>query len=153
MSTEIPPVVPDDRQVERRAGWHTPDDCFKLLDVQKAMDSIFARLKEGNDRMDSIFGHLEASDIRMGCMEDNIAGNHRGVSQDIKCIETKLDANTEATDENKKDTARILEIVEMGEGLFKGVKFIGKWLRRSIMWVVPPALAVIGLWQSLRPPK
>jgi len=60
----------------------------------------------------------------------------------IDCLESKLDDNTQKTD-------RIFEIVAMGEGFFKGVKFTGKWLRKAIMWVVPPIAAVIGLWQAL----
>jgi len=142
--------------VERRKDWHTPSDCFKLLDVQQAMDSIFARLKEGNDRMDSIFGHLEQSDVRMGCMEDNIAGNHRVVSQDIKSLEVMMSENKKALDENTaktNDTYEILddtyEILEMGRGFFKGIAFTGKWARRLVMWVVPPVVAIIGLWQAL----
>lgn len=135
--------------VDRRADWHTPNDCFKLLDVQKAMDSIFARLKEGNDRMDSIFCHLEQSDVRMGCIEDNIAGNHRIVSQDIKSLEAMMDANKKALDENTAKTNDTYEILEMGRGFFKGIAFTGKWARRLIMWVVPPVVAIVGLWQSL----
>jgi hypothetical protein len=118
--------------VDRRKGWHTPDDCFKLLDVQKTMDSIFGKLADG--------------DVRMGCIEDNIAGNHRMVTEDIKSIEAKLDENTAATNE-------LLEIIQMGESFFKGVAWTGKWLRRIVMWVVPPVAAVVGLWQTLRPPK
>ena len=114
--------------VERRKDWHTPSDCFKLSDVQKAMDSIYAQ--------------LEAGDIRMGCMEDNIAGNHRITTQDIKLIEAKLDENNAATLE-------LLEIIQMGKGFFRTLGFIGKWARRTVMWVVPPVVAIIGLWQAL----
>lgn len=44
----------DKRQAERRADWHTPADCFRLLDVQKAMDQVNDRLDKGQERMDSI---------------------------------------------------------------------------------------------------
>lgn len=134
MATEIPPVITtsDDRRTgERRKDWHTPEDCPKLLDVQSTMDRIFSRLKEGDERMDSIFGHLIENKGRMDC------------------IESKLNSNTESLNDNTEKTNRIFEIVEMGEGLFKGVKFIGKWLRRIIMLVVPPVATVIGLWQML----
>lgn len=141
MTAEIPPVVP-----ERRQNWHTPDGCFKLLDVQAAMDRILHRLKEGDDRMDSIFGHLEANDVRMGCMEDHIAGNHRVVCDDMKDLKTELKENSQKTD-------RIFEIVEMGEGLFKGVKFTGKLVRRIIMWFGPPVSVILGIWYVIRPPK
>lgn len=131
MTAEIPPIVPERREVERRKDWHTPEGCHKLLDVQTAMDRIFNRLKEGDERMDSIFGHLIESKGRMDC------------------IENKLNANTKSLNDNTEKTNRIFEIVEMGEGLFKGIKFTGKWLRRSIMWVVPPVAAIIGLWQMI----
>jgi len=114
--------------VERRKDWHTPNDCFKLLDVQKAMDSIFKKLEDG--------------DIRMGCMEDNIAGNHRVVCDDIRELKAALY-------ENSAQTREIFEIIEMGKGVFKFFFVTGKWLRRIIMWVVPPVAAIIGLWQAL----
>jgi hypothetical protein len=82
-------------------------------------------------------------------MEDNIAGNHRITSEDIKSLEKKLDENSRATEENRQATAEALEIIRMGEGLFKAVRFTGKWIRKIIMWVVPPVLAIVGLWQAL----
>lgn len=150
MTAELPPVVPEERrQGERRADWHTPETCFKLLDVQTTMDRIFDRFKEGDVRMDSIVEGLEDSKITIGCMQDNIAGNHRIVSADIKALEAMMEANKKALDENTAKTHDIYEIVEMGRGFFKGVAFIGKWLRRIVMWIVPPVVAIIGLWQAL----
>lgn len=139
MTAEILPIAPapEDRRTtgERRRDWHTPEDCFKLLDVQTAMKSI-------NER-------LEDADVRMGCIEDNLAGNHRITSEDIKSLEKKLDENSRATEENRKATAEVLEIIRMGEGLFKAVRFVGKWIRKIVMWIVPPVLAIVGLWQAL----
>lgn len=145
MTAEIHPVVqsidrPTQRRIkERRKDWHTPNDCFKLLDVQTTMDSIFKKLDDG--------------DIRMGCMEDNIAGNHRIVSQDIKSIEAMLAEHKKELTENTAKTNEIFEIVQMGKGVFKFFFLTGKWLRRIVMWVVPPVAAIVGLWQSIRPPK
>lgn len=68
----------------------------------------------------------------------------------IHCIETNLDENTKATDEIRKATTEVLEIIQMGKGFFRAVGWIGKWLRRIVMWVVPPVVAIIGLWQSLK---
>lgn len=51
--TVIPPIV-DQRRVERRADWHTPQDCFKLIDVQAAMTGVNDRLDKGQTRMDRI---------------------------------------------------------------------------------------------------
>lgn len=64
----------------------------------------------------------------------------------VTCIEGKLDTNNAAT-------AELLEIIQMGKGFFRVVGWIGKWLRRIVMWVVPPVAAIVGLWQSIRPPK
>lgn len=59
----------------------------------------------------------------------------------ISGIETKLDENNKATNE-------LLEIIQMGKGFFRAVGWIGKWIRRIVMWVVPPVVAIVGLWQS-----
>lgn len=149
MTAEIPQLVEDQRHGERRAGWHTPNDCFKLLDVQATMDRIFARLKEGDARMDSIFGQLEDAKVTIGCMQDNIAGNHRVVSEDIKSLELLMAMHRKELQENTEKTDRIFEIVEMGEGFFKGIKSTGKWIRRIIMWVAPPVTAIVTLWYTL----
>ena len=150
MTAELPQIVSDDRRHgERRADWHTPETCFKLLDVQETMNRIFARLKEGDARMDSIFSQLEDTQTTIGCMQDNIAGNHRIVSDDIKALEATMSEHRKALDDNTAKTDRIFEIVEMGEGFFKGVRFAGKWLRKTIMWVVPPVTAVVTLWYTL----
>jgi hypothetical protein len=113
------------------------------------MDRIFARLKDGDARMDSIFSQLEDTQTTIGCMQDNIAGNHRIVSDDIKALEATMSEHRKALDDNTAKTDRIFEIVEMGEGFFKGVRFAGKWLRKTIMWVVPPVTAVVTLWYTL----
>lgn len=149
MTAELPQIVSDDRRHgERRADWHTPETCFKLLDVQETMNRIFARLKEGDARMDSIFSQLEDTQTTIGCMQDNIAGNHRVVSDDIKALEVTMSATQKDLAANTAKTNDIYEILEMGRGFFKGIAFTGKWLRRIVMWVVPPIAAVIGLWQS-----
>lgn len=154
MTAELPPINSDDRRHgERRADWRTPNDCFKLLDVQSTMDRIFARLQEGDERMNSIFGQLEDTQTTIGCMQDNIAGNHRIVSEDIKALELTMSDHRKALDENTAKTNDIYEILKMGRGFFKGVAFTGKWLRRIVMLVVPPIATVIGLWQLIRPPK
>lgn len=133
MTTDTIPIAEDRRQGERRSDiGHTPETCFKLLDVQKTMDSIFKQLEDG--------------DTRMGCMEDNIAGNHRVVCEEIRDLKASLSENTEQTKE-------IFEIIQMGKGFFRTVGWIGKWIRRIVMWVVPPVVAIIGLWQSVRPPR
>lgn len=129
MSDKTTPIEEEKRKGERREGWHTPETCFKLLDVQHTMDSIFRKLEDG--------------DTRMGCMEDNIAGNHRVVCDDIKDLKTALYDNTAQTRE-------IFEIIQMGKGFFRGIAWTGKWTRRIIMKVAPPITAVLGLWYAIK---
>lgn len=148
MTAEITPIIEERRHSERRSDWHTPETCFKLLDVQETMNRIFARLKEGDARMGSIFSQLEDTQTTIGCMQDNIAGNHRVVSDDIKALEVTMSEHRKVLDENTAKTNEIFEILEMGRGFFKGIAFTGKWLRRIVMWVVPPVAAIVGLWQS-----
>lgn len=109
------------QEARRASDGHTPETCFKLLDVQETMDLIFRQLADGKERMD--------------------------------CIEVKLDANTKATQANADGNAKILEIVQMGEGFFKGVKATGKWARKIIMFFAPPITAAIALWYSIKPTK
>lgn len=149
MTAEITPIIEERRHSERRSDWHTPETCFKLLDVQETMNRIFARLKEGDARMGSIFSQLEDTQTTIGCMQDNIAGNHRVVSDDIKALEVTMSEHRKVLDENTAKTNEIFEILEMGRGFFKGIAFTGKWLRRIVMWVVPPVTAVVTLWYTL----
>lgn len=130
MTDTMPPLVSasDRRHGERRSDWHTPNDCFKMLDVQRTMDSIFGELAEGRARMDGIEKKLES--------------NHIAATDGLNRLAS-------SQEESRQDMIRVLEIVSMGEGFFKGVKFAGKWLRKAIMWVVPPIAAIIGLWQML----
>ena len=137
--TTIPPIVQERREGERRAGWHTPETCDKVIGVQAAIEGLRKQLDDG--------------DVRMGCMEDNIAGNHRVVCQDIKSLEVMLEEHKKELAANTAKTAEIFEIVEMGEGFFRGVRFVGKWLRKIIMWVIPPVIAIIGFWESIKPHK
>lgn len=134
--TTIPPIVsaPEERRTngERRKGWHTPDDCPKVNEFQTAMDSIYEHLKEGS--------------VRMEAMEKAIFENNRIATENLERLEKKQDVNQAATDS-------IAEILEMGEGFFRGVRFVGKWLRKIIMWVIPPVIAIIGFWESIKPHK
>ena len=133
----IPPITVEEerRMYERRQGWHTPETCDKVIGVQAAIEDLKKQMTLG--------------DFRMGCIEDNIAGNHRITSDDIRLLQSKLDENTKATEESKRANAEVLEIVQMGKGFFHGVAWIGKWMRRTVMWVVPPVVAIVGLWQAL----
>ena len=133
MSKPIP--ITEHRTGERRADWHTPADCYKLLDAQTAMDGINKRLDDGS--------------ARMGRIEDTIEANHRKAGVDRRRLEDKLDANSAATNE-------LLEIIQMGKGFFRGVAFAGRWFRKILMWVLPLATAIVSFWWAITghvPPK
>lgn len=132
MTAEIPPIVDDHRVSERRKNWHTPQDCPKVSEFQDALDSIFGHLKEGSARMDGIERRLEA--------------NHIAATDGLNRLAS-------SQEENRQDMSRVRDIVEMGEGFFKGIRFIGKWARKMIMWFGPPASILLGIWYTIRPQK
>ena len=105
------------------------------------------------DEIDSIYQHLDEGNVRMTAIEKSMADYHKTAAEDRKRLEAKLDENSQATEESKKATDEILEIIQMGKGFFRSIAWTGKWLRRTVMWVVPPVAAIIGLWQALKPPK
>lgn len=96
--------------------------------------------------IDSIYQHLDEGNVRMTAIEVSMDDYHKTAAGDRQRLEQKLDENSAATLE-------LLEIIQMGKGFFRAVGWIGKWVRRIVMWVVPPVVAIIGLWQSLKPPK
>lgn len=115
-------------QVERRADWHTPQDCHKLLDVQTSMKQINERLDKGQARMDSI--------------EKSIADGHAVSAADRGRLEAKLDLNSVATNE-------LLEIIQSGKGFFRWVGKVGDWTRSVILWTLPVATAILAFWYVL----
>jgi hypothetical protein len=119
MNTPIPIV--EHREGERRADWHTPADCYKLLDVQAAMDGVNKRLDNGSARMCRI--------------EEKIVENYDLAAQDSKRVEDKLDANTDATGE-------ILEIVQALKGFVKVMAVIGK----VVGWAAAIAAPLLTIW-------
>lgn len=120
--------ITDHRKLERREGWHTPEDCQKLLGTQHAMDEINKRLDTGT--------------LRMERMEATIEANHKTAKEARTRLEDKLDANSAATNE-------LLEIIKMGKGFFRGLAWTGKWLRRILMWVLPLATVIMTFWYQL----
>lgn len=124
---EIHPVTTEEKRVgERRADWHTPADCFKLLDVQQ-------RLDDGSGRMTRI--------------EESIAEVRSTMMETHARFEAKLDANSRATDAAATATAEILEIISTAKGFFKGMNYLGL----AVKWVTGVSAAVLGLyftWKS-----
>lgn len=132
MTAEIPPVVAERRMEERRKDWHTPEDCFKLLDVQSMVDKIFARLDDDKKRMDSIFGHIEEANVRMGCLEDNVAGNHRIVSEDIKELEATMREHRKALDENTEKQIRLSRLLKWERVFSKVLRLLANGCAESL---------------------
>jgi len=107
---------------------HTPETCDKVLGLQAQVEAVKAQLEDAHKKID--------------------------------VLEAKIDSNNKALEENTSKTNEIFEIIQMGKGFFRtvgwiggvcfrAVGWIGKWLRRIVMWVVPPVVAIIGLWHSI----
>ena len=106
---------------EQRADWHTPADCFKLIDVQQ-------RLQDGSGRMERI----EAS------IEELKAGQ--------EAMKVKLDENSKATADSAEGIAEVLAIISTAKGFFRGVGVIGS----VIKWVLGLATAALAFWFTLK---
>lgn len=100
---------------ERREGWHTPADCFRLLETQE-------RLDKGSERMQRI----EDSIVEVKANQVKMAEAHTR-------FEIKLDGNSNAT-------AEILDIISAAKGFFRGAALIGNALK----WVLGIATAIIA---------
>jgi hypothetical protein len=127
--SETIPIVVDQRCTnpvpfegpERRSDWHTPADCFKLLDVQQRLDDGSGRMKRIEDSIES----LKDAHAR---------------------IEIKLDANTRSTEMSSEATAEILEIISTAKGFFKGASAIGAVFK----WALGIATALVAFWAALK---
>jgi hypothetical protein len=106
---------------EQRKDWHTPADCFKLLDVQQRLDDGSGRMKRIEDSIES----LKDAHAR---------------------IEIKLDANTRSTEMSSEATAEILEIISTAKGFFKGASAIGAVFK----WLAGIATAGLALWFTIK---
>lgn len=117
---------------ERRADWHTPDDCHRLLDAQTSMDEVKASISGINFRLDK-------GQLRMDKIEDAIFANHLEAVTERKRMAELLQKNTDVTTEIK-------DILEAGKGFFRAVGKIGSFARAAILWVLPVVTAVLSLW-------
>ena len=129
------PIIPPPG-IERRVGWHTPNDCFKVINVQTAMDGVNARLDEGHIRMCAIEAGLASAN---DCVS---RGEHVHAR-----LETKVDSVG-------ADAAELLEIIKNAKGFFRVVGKISGWLRTFLLWTLPLATAVLSFWYviSNQPP-
>jgi hypothetical protein len=118
--------------VERRAEWHTPEDCHKLLSVQEAMDGVNQRLDDGSARMTRI-------EESVTHVNDCIKSNNDAALVHRRKFEATLDKNTVATSE-------ILEIVSALKGFIKVVKVIGKF----VAWAAAIAAPIVAIWFTVK---
>lgn len=131
MTAQIQPIV-EKRAGERRADWHTPEECFRILDVQGAMDDVKDSIAGINERLDK-------GQNRMDKIEDTIFANHLESMTERKRLESLLQKNTDVTTEIK-------DILDAGKTFFNVIGKIGGWTRTVILWVLPIATAVLSFW-------
>lgn len=138
MDAKQAPILIDNRQGERRAGWHTPDDCAKLLSTQTAIANLSKRMEDGSARMWSIESlikaNAEASAADRDLIKQTILENSILAAQDRDHIKQTLTAMQEP-----------MEIIGSLKGFARGVIATGKWTRRIIMFLAVPAAAIFSL--------
>jgi len=133
--TAQPQSINDHRHTERREGWHTPVDCYKLLATQEMVAGLHDEMAGVNKRLDD--GHA-----RMCAIEASVDAVTRTIDAGVIAharLEKKLDANNRATDE-------LLEIISMGKGFFKWTGRIANFLRQAILWLLPVVTAILAFW-------
>lgn len=109
---------------ERRTNWHTPDDCARIGDVQKSVDDIAVRLKEGDDRM----ARIEA--------------NQADAKTQRELVKAKLDSTVDSVDE-------LLDILRAAKGFFTTLGLLGN----VVKWAAAVAAPVVALWLTLKGDK
>lgn len=115
MTTEKPVFV------ERRKGFHTPEDCINMGTVKSQFDAGSERMMRIEDSLTRLSEHQIESDkarVRM---------------------ESKLDTNTEIT-------GQLLEIIQAGKGFFRTLG----WLTDAAKWVAALAVPIVGLWYAIK---
>lgn len=121
-------VVEEKRKEERRSDWHTPTDCYKLLDVQTTVDKIEKRLDDGSARMTRIEESIEDQRVRSDRIEHNIKG-----------IRTNLNENTKLTQE-------LVDILKAAKGFFR----VLGWISTGVKWTAGLATGGIALYLALK---
>lgn len=115
--------------IDRRSfDGHTPETCFKLIDVQRIVDDVKQELVAGAVRMTAIEASIASL---VSIIENNAAAHDR--------VETKLNANNQATDE-------MLDIIQSGKGFFKTMRFLGQ----IVKWTLGIATAIFAFLATLK---
>ena len=116
---------------ERRADWHTPADCFKMIDVQQRLEDGSGRMK----RIESSIEELKANQVNM--METHAR------------FEKKLDENSKSTADSSEAIGEVLAIISTAKGFFKGMGVIGTVLK----WGLGIATAILAFVLTLKAGK
>ena len=164
MAPPVPhPVIPitDNRKQRRRSSDHSPEDCYKLLNAQVALDDV----KAHQEQLAVVSKQLDASISSVLAIIEKGAASHARVEArlestvaEIAEINAKLLDGTdrfgkleEAQLKSAKDRERLegkldhstdkidkmLGIVEAGEGFFKVTTWLGSTIK--------PLVTLIGL--------
>ena len=115
----------------------------KLASDNKAHIPMIETACRKQSEIDSIYQHLDDGNARMTAIEVSMAEYHKTAAEDRQRLEAKQDVNN-------ADTAELLEIIRMGKGLFRGAAWIGKWARKSVMWLGPPISILVGIWYTIK---
>lgn len=72
-----------------------------------------------------------------------------GLKAQLKVSQLQINGIDSKLDENNVATNELLAIIKNGKGFFNTLGFIGKWIRRIILWVAPVVTALISLWYAI----
>ncbi|MCF8156320.1 MAG: hypothetical protein K9K35_09980 [Rhodoferax sp.] len=108
--TKTIPIVQDKRQRERRADWHTPEDCSKLVEFQSTVDDIQKQLKDGastratlTEDVKEIKESLTSGSSRMQAIEGSVGSVREIITQGAASharVEEKLNEQCTVTQLN-----------------------------------------------------
>lgn len=139
-------IVPDTLSgaVAIDIGWHTPESCPKILDLQEALSGVHRRLDAGHTRMQKIEAELEeisktvdiGAVIRAKLVVD-VAANGEALTR----VEHSLASNS-------RETTEILSNMQAINGFSK----VSSWIFKALQLLFATAAAIVGFyvaWSNL----
>lgn len=115
-------------------------------EIAKKIAEAIAKLAREAFTDSNLDAHKKDHELRFLGLEEQFAlGEAR-----MGTIEASIVKNTEETAASAKVSQEIYEIVAMGKGFFKSLAWIGKWIRRILMWVLPLATAIMAFWYTMK---
>jgi hypothetical protein len=139
---------------EPTADGHTPENCPNMAEVEGRFADGTTRMKRIEDSIMEVkttlaanevstLAHRRKSEAGLQEVHNKLAESEKQTAEHRVRLEAKVDANVAATSE-------LLEIISLGKGFFRGIGFIGKWLRLILLWVLPLATAVMAFWYTIK---